>query len=183
MERKNMLWQGLRKKLKREYNREVTAYEAALAANNKLNECVDDVNEGAMQGMVSMTLHVASNRPFSYEGRSPSNVVELEAPEEVDYATLEEELFGDTTRRLEHLKQLRNDVYSSTDKAIQALRYASMNISQKDAMVEAASTKSKYVPSNATKMENVANTELNMWMQLVLWLESQYFTHETGSVL
>mgnify|MGYP003386598348 CR=1 FL=1 len=177
MDRKNMLWQSLRKKLKREYNREVAAYEAAVAANDNSSE-IGEVESEDPQGMVNMK--ISSSTPFVPDMSTP---IELEAPEEVDYVTLEEELFGDTTRRLEHLKQLRNEVYSSTDKAIQALRYASMNISQKDAMVEAATTKSKYVASNATKMENVANTELNLWMQLVLWLESQYFTHETGSVL
>ena len=42
--------------------------------------------------------------------------------------------------------------------------------------------KSTFISNNSPDLSNT-NTELNIWLQLVLWLESQYFQHETGAIL
>ena len=84
-----MLWQDMRKKLKREYNREKALYDS----------------------------HVGISEDWP--------------PVEVDYAMKEQECFGEITSQLNVLKDLKSEVFTLTDRCIQSLRYACINISQK----------------------------------------------------
>ena len=79
----------MRKKLKREYNREKALYDSQCG--------------------------ISDDWP----------------PVEVDYNLKEQEYVGEITAQLNLLKSLKSEVFTITDRCIQSLRYACINISQK----------------------------------------------------
>ena len=163
VERKNIRWQAIRKNLKREYNRDRALYDAQLAVH---------------QGQRHVHYSVTGSDSSSMLGEQPGA---LPPPVEADYAELEEQYFGALSLQLEKLSWLHVDVNVLTERAIRTLRYACVNISQKSAIIESLAKKSQFVPSTA--VDTTENPELNLWVQLVMWLEAQFCSHETGSAL
>lgn len=189
IDRKNMLWQSMRKKLKREFNREKAAYDEWLEADGQSSEDGTklgdyDGNDGSgsiengdenieiggahasgvnASGSVKRPgpglsnyddnvkfSHVpfqnskpgysrglgmgAQNRGNAQGAKStgPSSTRKfMKPPLEIDYAEVERIHFGHATKELDKLQVLKLEVYSLADKAIQSLRYASLNISQR----------------------------------------------------
>lgn len=161
MDRKNMLWQNMRKKLKREYNRQKTQYDewtmewktrvkqqkskVKFSANITDVEDVEDEekgeedegeeeeedNDGGGDGGLKSAPPRGMGGAASSSTGHLNQAVQMFPPVEADYAAIEKEHFGLLTEELLKLKELKHEVYSLTDKAIQSLRYACVNISQR----------------------------------------------------
>ena len=113
----------MRKRLKREYNRDKTAYEEYLTSNGVTNNHIlNDYGGGEdMNGMMN---------GIDDDGMNSGPTIVFQ-PVEVDYKAVEEERFGELTKKLAYLQTLSSEVFNLTDRAMQTLRYACMNISQK----------------------------------------------------
>jgi len=142
IERKNIQWQDLRKRLKREYNRDKAAYDEALEEYMRVCEeaSVDSYSDsddgtGSEVSVPALGDSIAQGRPPKFQEESryalPPPAFDMEPPVEADYAALEERHFGALTHKLELLKVLHKDVCRLTDDAMQTLRLACVNISQK----------------------------------------------------
>lgn len=190
--------------MKREYNREKAAYDDALA--EYMRQCeeasVDSYSESedGTGTEISVSIHGGNTNTYSnnsnknkqtrppryqennnyYVQQSPPPF-DLEPPVEADYPALEKQYFGDLSYKLELLKILHSDVCRLTDNALVTLRGACVNISQKSDIIESQNNKTVFV--SADSIDTTDNVEMNLWIQLVLWLEAQFCSHETGSAL